>query len=829
MQRAPEGHGASSAGRESVLRRDSFRDYGTSAGGDGGSATEHMSVACPSSAQMSFCAHTPSQAQWAPPGFDRSEAAFDLNAPYAPPGGGEPAELTPTVVLASVLAGLVSVLDNAPYGLVLFPGAFQAQYSAVGVTMVLTAAGLAQVSMAFTSAFRTGCGCMVVENLPFLAMMGRDVSDTLVQQGLEDRVVPTLVLLWAVSSVLSGLAMYALGATHAGKLTAYFPRHVLLGYVGGMGIFILLAGIEITSNRKWGWGADALMGLMERGVACRLAVTFVLWAFIPVGRAPAVMPIYLLSIPVVFWSVVWYFGLEDAARENEWVITTGGESGIQGILPLTLINPWKVAWHVLHSQIFSIAGIVIFTALHVPVNVPALAMTVGQSCDIDREFKAHGISNMLSGALGGLQTYLVYSTSALYYKCGGSGRVGQLVVAAVIFVFAVGGRVALELLPRPLAGVVLIHLGSELLKEVFVDSLVTITPVEYAQVVVVVASMEAFGFMQGLGIGLLLACAAFIFASSSEDPIDFSSPGGGLRSVIVRPLQLRRRLDQLQDRCVWVLRLNSSSLFFGNSVRVLEHAEGVMESHPELRFLVLHLVKLKGSDCTAVQALADLVTVASRRQVTVVFAALPADLRRRVTHAVKESDARSMHCSDDINGAFTWVEEALLVSVAPPQQPPGAGVFGLLRMLAPDVPKASLHDLAVSFKKQTLAAGDVLWRRGDEPSYAVVLSEGLLGVVTGDATAASAAAAAAAECGGGGGVAYAEYRRPHSMAGELGLLTGERRQHMLVALSPSVVWAVTLDGLKASPDRLMCFNQIALSCASHRLHQLTLLGQVHTV
>lgn len=45
-----------------------------------------------------------------------------------------------------------------------------------------------------------------------------------------------------------------------------------------------------------------------------------------------------------------------------------------------------------------------FGIIHVPINVPALGLTLGEdNVDIDRELKAHGLSNALSGLCGSIQ------------------------------------------------------------------------------------------------------------------------------------------------------------------------------------------------------------------------------------------------------------------------------------------------------------------------------------------------------------------------------------------------------------------------------------------
>lgn len=52
-----------------------------------------------------------------------------------------------------------------------------------------------------------------------------------------------------------------------------------------------------------------------------------------------------------------------------------------------------------------------FGVLHVPINVPAIGMQTGEdNVDVDRELKAHGISNVLSGFCGSIQVSESYSS-----------------------------------------------------------------------------------------------------------------------------------------------------------------------------------------------------------------------------------------------------------------------------------------------------------------------------------------------------------------------------------------------------------------------------------
>lgn len=78
-----------------------------------------------------------------------------------------------------------------------------------------------------------------------------------------------------------------------------------------------------------------------------------------------------------------------------------------------------------------------------------------------------------------------------------------------------------------------------------------------------------------------------------------------------------------------------------------------------------------------------------------------------------------------------------------------------------------------------------------------------------------------------------EVSRPGQMSGELGLFTRELRKYTLVAVEDSVVWRVDSTALKAmlrdDPLAYTVLQRLALKYASHRLHSLMLMGQLHSV
>ena len=64
-------------------------------------------------------------------------------------------------------------------------------------------------------------------------------------------------------------------------------------------------------------------------------------------------------------------------------------------------------WNAVGSTIPIMLALTFFSVLHVPINIPALALITGEdNADLDRELRAHGWSNTLSGLCGSVQVRL---------------------------------------------------------------------------------------------------------------------------------------------------------------------------------------------------------------------------------------------------------------------------------------------------------------------------------------------------------------------------------------------------------------------------------------
>lgn len=153
---------------------------------------------------------------------------------------------------------------------------------------------------------------------------------TILHQVGEDNpksVIATTILSYALSSILTGAVFFTLGYLKLGSLTGFFPRHILVGCIGGVGWFLVATGLEVSARLEGNLNYDlhTLQHLVE-------PATLVLW-IIPLLLAvlliiiqcfikhPLIVPLYFLSIPAVFYIVVLAIpNLEiPALRDRGWV------------------------------------------------------------------------------------------------------------------------------------------------------------------------------------------------------------------------------------------------------------------------------------------------------------------------------------------------------------------------------------------------------------------------------------------------------------------------------------------------------------------------------
>lgn len=142
----------------------------------------------------------------------------------------------------------------------------------------------------------------------------------------------TVITSYALSSILTGLIFFFLGALRLGSLVSFFPRSILTGCIGGVGIFLFITGIEVSARLEGNlsYDFDMLNKLFSAGTAALwlvpLGLAVLLRVLKKVRDHEALLPTFFIAIVVIFYVVVLVTpNLDlDHMRRTGWVFEKPG-------------------------------------------------------------------------------------------------------------------------------------------------------------------------------------------------------------------------------------------------------------------------------------------------------------------------------------------------------------------------------------------------------------------------------------------------------------------------------------------------------------------------
>ena len=338
----------------------------------------------------------------------------------------------PATLLPAVLLGLLlNILDAVSYGMILFPlgEPVFANLGADGISMFYVSTIISQLVFSCgASVFKGGIGSEMIEVVPFFHRMAFMVLTKIGDENPRS-VLATTILSFSVSSVVTGAVFFLMGACKLGSLIGFFPRHILIGCIGGVGWFLVATGVQVSAR---------LPGSLEYNLTTLRKLfqldTVFLWTvplFLASGmlimkrfvKSNLLVGAYFLMVAAAFYVVKFIFGISlDSLRGSGWLFavppssnpwyhfyTLYGESEMQSSSMISAADPCHldfsaVNWSALVDTVPAMFALTFFGVLHVPINVPALGISTGEdNLNVDRELIAHGITNALSGFVGSVQ------------------------------------------------------------------------------------------------------------------------------------------------------------------------------------------------------------------------------------------------------------------------------------------------------------------------------------------------------------------------------------------------------------------------------------------
>ncbi|KAG9239426.1 sulfate transporter family protein-like protein [Amylocarpus encephaloides] len=575
---------------------------------------------------------------------------------------------------AVILGALLNVLDALSYGMILFPlgqPIFEKLGSA-GISMFYVSCIISQlVYSCGGSRFKGGIGSEMIEVVPFFHKMAFTIIAKVGEENPK-AVIATTITSYAISSILTGLIFFLIGTCRFGYIVGFIPRHILIGCIGGVGWFLIATGFEVTARLDGNleYNLPTLKKMFDGDTVALWLIPFVLAVALfqlqKKIKNRYFLPIYILAIPVIFYFFV--FSLDELQLDNltqtGWVFA-GPKAGEPWWYFYTLYDFNLVHWGAIADTIPAMFALTFFGILHVPINVPSLAFSVGEdNLSLDRELIAHGLSNALSGFAGSIQNYLVYANSVLFYKSGGDSRLAGIMLAVLTVGIMVIGPSLISYIPVMMVGTLIFLLGFELLIEAVWTPRRKLKILEYITVVTIVLIMGIYDFVVGIFIGIGLAFVS-LTVQQSRVPAIRASYSGEIAGSTVRRNPTQSGYLRKTGQQVHITKL-AGYLFFGTIVSVEERLRALIEDESfgerPIRFLVLDLWHVTGIDYSAAEAFNRVNRVFSKKGVTLVISGVDADgpLGSTLLAVGIGQDANEVKLFEDLNSALEDCENELL-------------------------------------------------------------------------------------------------------------------------------------------------------------------------
>ncbi|KAL8295419.1 hypothetical protein RB597_008688 [Gaeumannomyces tritici] len=588
--------------------------------------------------------------------------------------------VAPVSCLPAVIVGLLlNILDALSYGMILFPlgDPVFASLGPAGISIFYVSTIVSQVTYSTGSVFRGGIGSELIEVVPFFHAMAFAIH-THIGDGNDVAVIASTIVAYALSSMLTGLVFYLMGLFRFGYLVGFIPRHILVGCIGGVGWFLVATGFEVSAriDGSLEYNLETLHKLSRPDTiplwATPLVLALVLFYCQKKIQSKFFLPLYICGIPVAFYSIAFALGKldMDALREAGWVFK-GPAANEPWWHFYTLYDFTAVRWDAVVQTIPAMFALTFFGILHVPINVPALAISTGEdNVDLNHELKLHGYSNFLSGLCGSIQNYLVYANTVFFMRSGADSRLAGFELAALTTVVMMIGPKLIGYIPILMVGCLIFDLGFELLLEALWSPRKKLKRLEYLTVVAIVLIMGIYDFVTGIGVGILMAFVSMIFQTAQVSAVRAGWSGDVVGSTVRRNPSQQHFLQQV-GRQISIVKL-SGYLFFGTIVGVEETIRDLITDEAfrqrPIKFLILDLHQVTGLDYSAGEAFATIRRLLSKKGIEFILSGV--DGSSALCHnlralGVGEDEATLL---PDLNSALEACENELLKTLYAQQE-----------------------------------------------------------------------------------------------------------------------------------------------------------------
>ncbi len=622
---------------------------------------------------------------------------------------------------AGLIAGIRTILGAAAMVALIMPGSLADGFAPVLEVLligsVILAAGVAALSTYPGSVAQVQDGPAVI-----LGVMATTLAAAM-QGTAQPATVILLILACAnVAAMAAGLVFYGLGKFHLGALVRFIPYPVIGGFVAGSGLLILMGAMRVIVGGDLNF--ETMDGMLEplrlarwlAGLAFGVALLLVLRRF----SHPLLVPGMLFAAVLAYHLALIAGGVTSAdAQAAGLLLGPFPDSTGLSLPPWTRLSP--EGWVQLTAQIPTISAIILVSVVALLLNASGLELATRSDLDINRELRAAGIANVVSGALGGAVGFHGLSASLLGARMGTNSRLIGISAGLICAVVLFAGSSLLGYMPKAILGGLLFTMGAGLLVEWLYDGRAKLPRQDYAILCVIVAVIGSVGILAGVVVGIGIAMAIFVLSYSRVRVIRQELTGAEYRSNVDRSPAARAALVA-QGNSIRIIMLEGF-IFFGTAYSVLTQVqERLSNPASKLRYLVIDFRDVPASDSSAMSAFSKIQAHCERLQCTLLFTRVNQTIEAQLRQAGVTSNTQQVLFFDDLDSALEFCEDGVLANDENSRVHNAHSIWDRIGRALPA--GTSMTDFMTYLVPRTYEPGELLLTQGAPPTEIIFIESG---------------------------------------------------------------------------------------------------------